>query len=57
MFQCDADSRCYSRREYRGGEFIWCVETFDDRGGTTYPDLTWEPKAAFTTVAERYRVA
>ncbi|WP_067723318.1 hypothetical protein [Nocardia yamanashiensis] len=31
------------------------VRTFDDRHGTTYPDLPWEPKQAFTAVADFYR--
>ncbi len=31
------------------------VTVFEDRLGTTYPDLAWEPKAAFAAVAERYR--
>ena len=30
------------------------VKVFEDRPGTTYPDLPWEPKAAFTAVADRY---
>ncbi|MFE9203253.1 hypothetical protein [Micromonospora sp. NPDC007230] len=30
------------------------VKVFDDRHGDTYPDLPWEPKAAFTTIAEHY---
>jgi hypothetical protein len=28
----------------------------EGRRGDTYPDMTWEPKAAFTAVAECYRV-
>ncbi|WP_211762220.1 hypothetical protein [Kutzneria sp. CA-103260] len=31
------------------------VTVFEDRLGTTYPDLPWEPKAAFAALAERYR--
>ena len=31
------------------------VTVFEDRIGTTYPDMAWEPKAAFAVVAERYR--
>ena len=31
------------------------VKVFDDRHGDTYPDMTWEPKAAFTALAEYYR--
>jgi hypothetical protein len=31
------------------------VKVFADRHGHTYPDMPWEPKAAFTTVAEYYR--
>ena len=31
------------------------VAVLDDRTGATYPDLPWEPKAAFTAVAESYR--
>jgi hypothetical protein len=33
------------------------VKVFDDRRGTTYPDMTWEPKAAFSAVADHYRAA
>ncbi len=28
------------------------VKTLEGRHGDTYPDMTWEPKAAFTAVAE-----
>ena len=31
------------------------VKVFEDGHGDTYPDMTWEPKAAFAAVAERYR--
>jgi hypothetical protein len=31
------------------------VKVLEDRNGTTYPDMPWEPKAAFAAVAERYR--
>ncbi|WP_249645055.1 hypothetical protein [Nocardia sputi] len=31
------------------------VKVFEDRHGETYPDLPWEPKAAFTALAEYYR--
>ncbi|MFE4329962.1 hypothetical protein ACFRQM_10975 [Streptomyces sp. NPDC056831] len=31
------------------------VKVFEDRLGTTYPGLPWEPKAAFTAVADHYR--
>ncbi|MFG2517361.1 hypothetical protein [Streptomyces sp. NPDC048584] len=31
------------------------VKVFEDRNGDTYPDLPWEPKAAFATVADHYR--
>ena len=31
------------------------VTVFEDRLGTTYPDMAWQPKAAFAVVAERYR--
>lgn len=30
------------------------VKVLDGRAGTTYPGMTWEPKAAFTALAERY---
>ena len=30
------------------------VKVFDDRHGDTYPGMPWEPKAAFTTIAEHY---
>jgi len=33
------------------------VTVFEDRFGATYPDMRWEPKAAFTALAERYRWA
>jgi len=31
------------------------VTVFEDRFGAVYPDMRWEPKAAFTALAERYR--
>ena len=31
------------------------VKVLEDRNGDTYPDMPWEPKAAFTTLAECYR--
>ncbi|MFF3869860.1 hypothetical protein [Micromonospora sp. NPDC001898] len=31
------------------------VKVFEDRLGDTYPDLPWEPKAAFTALADAYR--
>ena len=31
------------------------VKVFEDRHGDTYPDMLWEPKAAFTAVGEHYR--
>jgi hypothetical protein len=31
------------------------VKVLDQRNGDTYPDMPWEPKAAFTALAERYR--
>ncbi|WP_026411380.1 hypothetical protein [Actinomadura oligospora] len=31
------------------------VKVYEDRLGDTYPDMPWEPKAAFTTLAEYYR--
>jgi hypothetical protein len=30
------------------------VKVLDDRAGTAYPGMAWEPKAAFTALAERY---
>ncbi|GAA2760373.1 hypothetical protein [Actinopolymorpha rutila] len=30
------------------------VKVLEGRGGETYPDLAWEPKAAFTAVADYY---
>ncbi len=30
------------------------VKVFEDRRGTTYPDMPWEPKAAFDSVARFY---
>jgi hypothetical protein len=30
------------------------VKVYEDRHGDTYPDLPWEPKAAFTTLADYY---
>ena len=30
------------------------VKVLEDRPGTTYPDLTWEPKPAFAAVAAAY---
>lgn len=31
------------------------VKVYEDRDGTTYPGLPWEPKAAFAAVADHYR--
>ncbi|MFD8826164.1 hypothetical protein ACFV1C_27895, partial [Streptomyces sp. NPDC059605] len=31
------------------------VKVFEDRSGTAYPDMPWEPKAAFTALADFYR--
>ncbi|MBB4905975.1 hypothetical protein [Actinophytocola algeriensis] len=31
------------------------VKVLEDRTGDTYPDMPWEPKAAFTAVADYYR--
>ncbi|MFE7379102.1 hypothetical protein ACFU9F_01885 [Streptomyces zhihengii] len=31
------------------------VKLLEGRRGQTYPDMEWEPKAAFTAVAQRYR--
>lgn len=31
------------------------VKTLEDRHGDTYPDMSWEPKAAFTAIADFYR--
>ncbi|MFD1937380.1 hypothetical protein ACFSKW_38515 [Nonomuraea mangrovi] len=31
------------------------VKVYEDQLGATYPDMPWEPKAAFTTLAEYYR--
>ncbi|MFF9342761.1 MULTISPECIES: hypothetical protein [unclassified Streptomyces] len=31
------------------------VKVYEDRGGTRYPGLPWEPKAAFDAVAEYHR--
>jgi hypothetical protein len=31
------------------------VKVYEDRLGVTYPDMPWEPKAAFTTLADYYR--
>jgi hypothetical protein len=30
------------------------VKVLDGRNGATYPDMPWEPKAAFAAIAERY---
>ena len=30
------------------------VKVLDGRNGDTYPDMPWEPKASFATIAERY---
>ncbi len=30
------------------------VKVYEDRRGETYPDMAWEPKAAFTALAEYY---
>jgi hypothetical protein len=31
------------------------VKVLEDRTGDTYPDMPWEPKAAFAAVADYYR--
>jgi hypothetical protein len=31
------------------------VKVLEDRSGDTYPDMPWEPKAAFTALADYYR--
>jgi hypothetical protein len=31
------------------------VKVYEDRVGETYPDMSWEPKAAFAAVADSYR--
>ena len=31
------------------------VKVYEDRRGATYPEMAWEPKAAFHAVAEHYR--
>jgi hypothetical protein len=31
------------------------VKVYEDRHGDTYPDMPWEPKTAFTTLADYYR--
>jgi hypothetical protein len=31
------------------------VKVYEDRLGATYPDMPWEPKAAFTALADYYR--
>ncbi|MFG2078611.1 hypothetical protein [Nonomuraea maritima] len=31
------------------------VKVLEDRNGDTYPDMPWEPKTAFTTLADCYR--
>jgi hypothetical protein len=31
------------------------VKVFEGRHGQTYPDMPWEPKVAFTTIADYYR--
>jgi hypothetical protein len=31
------------------------VKVLEDRLGHTYPDMAWEPKAAFTTLADYNR--
>jgi hypothetical protein len=33
---------------------VGIVKVLDGRNGHTYPDMPWEPKAAFATIAERY---
>ena len=33
---------------------VGIVKVLDGHNGSTYPDMPWEPKAAFAAVAERY---
>jgi hypothetical protein len=46
-------------RDDPGADFdlasLGIVKVLQDGLGTTYPDLAWEPKAAFTALAEYYR--
>lgn len=39
----DVDMACFS-----------IVKTYEDKNGTTYPDVPWEPKEAFYRIAEYY---
>jgi hypothetical protein len=31
------------------------VKVLEEGRGRTYPEMAWEPKAAFTALADRYR--
>lgn len=31
------------------------VKAYEDRFGATYPDMRWEPKAAFAALVDQYR--
>jgi hypothetical protein len=43
------------RVECASGWLTDVIKVFDDRHGDTYPGTPWEPKAAFTTLAQHYR--
>jgi hypothetical protein len=45
----DRGARCLEIFDAEG------VKILDNRHGDTYPDMPWEPKAAFTALAEYYR--
>ncbi len=39
----------------QAGSGVGIVKILEDRHGDTYPDLPWEPKAAFAAIADHFR--
>ena len=52
---CNIRLQAASRAALRDGAQIHKTPYQKGRHGDTYPDMAWEPKAAFTTIAECYR--
>jgi hypothetical protein len=50
----DLPYRSDPREDYDMASF-GVVKVFEGRHGHTYPDMPWEPKVAFTTLADYYR--
>lgn len=53
--EAERSSRCSASAPGAPSGSGSAVAVLDGRTGATYPDLPWEPKAAFAAVAESYR--